>query len=145
MSLYNKNTFGRKYIRTVAGSPFPYLAFLACMVALFLYLALSTKVDRIRTYPVKWVDVNGAPVLAVESTAIPAGKAFLYSNKNEHVYPVHIRKTESSHNGVLLYLDGQPAEEIPGAMDAENLYLDVPQGKTTLLYFILVKGGKGGG
>jgi len=81
----------------------------------------------------------------VESTAIPAGKAFLYSNKNEHVYPVHIRQTKYFQNSALLYLDGQTAGEIPLAMDARNLYLDVPHGKTTLLYFILVKGGKGGG
>lgn len=144
MNLYGKNAFGRRYIRIVAGSPFPYLAFLACMVAVFLFLTLTTKVDRIKTYPVKWVDAGGTSVLAVESTAIPAGKAFLYANKNEHVYPVHIRKTESYRDGALLYLDGRPEEEMPGVMDARQLYLDVPHGRATLLYLILVKGGKGG-
>jgi hypothetical protein len=145
MNLYQKNALGRKYIRLVTGSPFIYLSFLACMLALFLFLNISTKVDLIKTYQAKLVNVNETPVLAVDSTDFPVGKAFLYTNKNKNVYPVHIQKAEPYQDGTLLHLDGNQGEDILQSVDSQNLYLDVPQGEATLLYFILVKGGKGGG
>ena len=145
MMLYHKNVAGRKYVRLMTSSPFPYLAFLGGMITLFLYLTLSTRVDVIKTYQVKAINVEGMPVLSAAQADISEGTAFLYVNKNKNVYPVHIRKVESRHGAAFLYLEEKQAREALESLGDQSLYLDVPQGEVTLLYFILVKGGKGGG
>mgnify|MGYP000909501848 CR=1 FL=1 len=145
MNLYQKNVIGRKYVRLMTGSPFPYLVFLAGLIALFLFLTLSTKVDLIKTYQIKAMEVDGTPVLSVAAADIPVGRAFLYANKNQNVYPVHIQRTETHEDGTFLYLEGSRIWDDLRSLGDQTLYLDVPQGEATLLYFILVKGGKGGG
>lgn len=145
MSLYGKNAFGRRYVRLMTGSPWPYLSFLAGMTAVFLALTLSIRVDQIRTYPAKWIIRDGTPVLAVESASVPSGQAFLYANKNEKVLVVRFNGAERERDGTLLVPDeGQDLDALL-ALGGDRLYLDVPDGKATLLYLLLVKGGKGGG
>ena len=145
MHLYPKNVLGRKYVRLMTGSPYPYLLFLAGLIALFLFLTLSTKVEVVRMYPVELVAADGVTTLAVDVADIPVGTAYVYANKNQAVYPVRIQRTEPHGDGLRLYLNEDQTADVLRSFGDQRLYLDVPQGKVALLYLILVKGGKGGG
>jgi len=144
MKLFPKNSLGRKYTHLISSSPFVFILFLSLGILLFLSLTLSIKIEGIKTYPVELIktETNGIYVLSLKLTSDSFEDAFLYTNRNESVHPVTIWKVESSGAQSILYVR-EKSKEMLALHPSEKLYLDVPQDAHTLLYWIIVKGGKG--
>ena len=162
MMLYEKSSLGRKYTRLISGSPALFVSFVLMGLLLFLLLTLTTKLDVISTYA---AEVSAAEVSEVGASAtgasaaegeitlsIPAikteqilgGTAYIYSDKNESVYPVFIEHAEKSGGKLILHFDLDGQETIH-SLSSQSLFFDIPQGEETLLHRIFVKGGKSHG
>lgn len=139
--LYEKSAFGQRYIRLLTGSWVWFIAFVLSGMAVFLALAHATKLEVIRTYPVREA---GQDRLVISYTGEAPSKAYLYARRNEGVYPVRIERTEAIGDGYALYLDRESTDVAVSLSEegSRSLCLDIPQGTETLLHRILLKGGK---
>ncbi|WBW97919.1 hypothetical protein [Oceanirhabdus sp. W0125-5] len=140
--LYKKNVLGIKYTRLLTASPTFFIIFVLLGVVLFLFLTITTKVPTIKIYPAKVLSIRKEPVLLIENGHIPIGESYLYSNRNEVVFSVSIERIENISEGVALYFSSDSKNTIT-SLSNENLFIEIPQGKESLLYRIFVKGGKG--
>jgi len=139
--LYKNNTLGRKYTRIITGSPVLFISFVIFGLALFFFLTLTTKIDVMETYEAEVIHVEGETILSINDADISVGVAYIYSNKNEIVYPVLIEETESIEDTVTLYFNRDEQEIINSILD-RDIFIDIPKGEETLLYRIFMKGGK---
>lgn len=139
--LYKKNISARKYTRLVTSSPGLFIAFILFSLALLLFLTLSTKIDVIRTYNAEIMIKDGETALLVKADNISSGTAYIYSNKNEDVYPVFIERMEGLTEGYALYFSSDGQNTIR-SFSSTSIFIDIPHGKQTLLYHIFVNGGK---
>jgi hypothetical protein len=140
--LYKKSLWGRKYTRITTRSPLLFLSFVAFGVVLFLILTLNIKIDEIKTYSAEVLSVKNELTLSVKAKNISSGSAYIYTNKNETVYPIIIRRAENSKDKFVLYFNSE-GNDLFKALSTHSLFIDIPQGKDTLLYRIFVRGGKG--
>lgn len=143
MLLYPKNSVGRAYTRLLTSTPIVFILFIWTGAVLFLFITLTTKIDVIRTYQAEIIKIEGELLaLSIKADGITAGSAYLYSNKNEAVYPIFIERTERSNDKMVLYMDIND-QKVLRAIQSKDIFVDVPQGKESLLYRIVIKGGKG--
>lgn len=140
--LYKKNTLGRTYTRLVTGSSNIFIGFVLLGVISFLFLTLTIRIDVIKTYTAKVLSSESEIVLQIKAANVQDGPAYIYSNKNEAVFPVSIEKTEDLNDSVNLYFSSD-SEKVIRSLSPQHLYVEIPQGKETLLYRIFLKGGKG--
>lgn len=139
--LYKKSVWGRKYIRLLTGSWTLFTAFVLLGVTIFLSLTFTTKIDSIKTYSVEIIPVENELTLSTKAANIEAGLAYVYVNKNEAVYPVSIERAENTREIYTLHFNSND-QDIIKVLQNQNLFIDIPQGKETLLYRIFAKGGK---
>lgn len=140
--LYKKSILGRKYTKFMTGSPWLFITFVLFGVLLFLFLTLTTRIDVIKTYSAEVMSVESENALSIKAANISIGLAYIYSNKNEAVYPVLIERAENLGENFTLHFNSS-GQDIIKSLSARNIFIDIPQGKDTLLYRIFVKGGKG--
>lgn len=140
--MYKRSILGRKYIRLITSSPRLFITFVLFGVVLFLFLTLTTRIDVIKTYSAEVFSVESEIALSIKASDIPVGSAYIYSNKNEAVFSVFIENVESIKDNVILHFSNDERDIIQ-FLSTQNIYIDIPQGKETLLYRIFVKGGKG--
>jgi len=148
-----------KYTRLITGSPVLFLAFVFFGLSLFLFLALTTKLDVINTFTavvrtgdyetMLYIQEAEASDIAetaniTETVNITKGEAFIYLDKSKAVYPVLIQHVEKSNANLALHFNSDGQKMIQ-ALSSHSLFIDIPQGKETLLHRIFVKGGKGHG
>jgi hypothetical protein len=139
--LYKKSVFGRKYIRLLTGSWTLFTAFVLLGVGIFLFLTMTTKIDIINTYSAKIITMENEITLSSKAANIEAGLAYIYINKNEAVYSVSIINAENIRGTYTLHFNSKDQNTIK-ALQNEKIFIDIPQGKETLLYRIFAKGGK---
>ncbi|MBP1990787.1 hypothetical protein [Paenibacillus eucommiae] len=139
--LYKKSEFGRKYTRYISSSPVVFISFVMLGMGLILSLMFMTQIDVIKTYAVELIPVRGHITLSIQAGSVPAGRAYLYANKQEVVYPVRIDNADQSTDYTTLHVDKEDQEMIH-ALSSKKLFIDIPQGKESLLYRIFVRGGK---
>lgn len=140
--LYKKNALARKYTGLIIGSPWLFIIFVLSGLVLFLFLTLTTRIDVIKTYSAELMSKQNKITLSVKAANISAGTAYMYSNRNEAVYPVFIERTENLREDFTLYFNSH-GQNIIKSLSNRNIFIDIPQGKETLLYRIFVKGGEG--
>jgi hypothetical protein len=140
---HKSSAFERKFTKVTTGTPIFFVLFIIIGVLLFLGLTLTTKIDVIKSYPAKVIASEGESALLVTATNIPTGLVYVYSNRNEALYPISVNRTESSGEDLILFLDNNGQDVIKSLLQKE-IFIDITQGKKTLLYEIFVKGGKAG-
>lgn len=140
--LYKKSILGRKYTRFITGSWGGFIIFVLSGLGLLLFLTLTTRIEVIKTYSAELMLVESEIVLSVKESNISVGTAYIYSNKNEVVYPVLIERIETLREGFALQFN-RDGQNIIKSLSTRNIFIDIPQGKETLLHRIFVKGGNG--
>lgn len=134
--LYKKSPLGKRYIKLMTGSPLPFLSFIFLGTSLFLFLTITIKLDVKKTYSAIALKNNNKMIL--KTTNLPTGKAYLYANKNEEVYPVLIKKSDKDY---VFTVDTAQKNSI-NSLKNKKVFIDISEKKETLLYRIFVKGGK---
>ncbi len=140
--LYKKSALGRKYIRVVTSSPSLFIFFIIIGVILFFSLALTTRIDVIKTYSATLSPDTCEVTLSSSISNIPEGPAYIYVNKNDEVFSISIEKTVMKQEGLAIYTNTE-GERMIKLLSSNTFFIDIPQGKETLLYRIFAKGGKG--
>jgi len=136
--LYKKSTLGRKYMKLITGSSGFFITFVLWGLILFLFLTITTRVDVVKTYLVEPITVESGITLLIKNSDVSVGSAYLYSNKNEVVYPVLIEKVEPTREGSTLYLNTDGLNIIK-SLGTADMFIDIPQGKETLLSRIFTR------
>ena len=139
--LYQKNDLGKKYTQLLTGSPWFFITYILIGIMLFLFLTLTTRVEVIKSYLVEISHDQSQIVLLIKYSKVSANKGYIYSNKNEAIYPVAIKRVEDIRGAVALYLDNE-GQELINSLSAQDIYIDLPVENETLLYRIFMKGGK---
>jgi hypothetical protein len=138
--MYKKSIWGIRYIRWMTRTPWPFLGFVGLGIGLFLYLMLSTKIEVIKTYSAQVIQNQTQITVGIKEDLITDAIVYIYSNKNEAVYPVSIVKTENVSPQTLLYFDDN-GQKVLSALLGKELFIDITQRKESLLYQIFVRGG----
>lgn len=134
--LYKKSPLGKRYIKLMTGSPLPFLSFIFLGTSLFLFLTITTKLDVKKTYSAVALKNNNKIIL--KTANLPTGKAYLYTNKNEEVYPVLIKKSDKTY----FFAVNTIGKASINSLKNKKVFIDISKKKETLLYRIFVKGGK---
>lgn len=137
--LYKKSPLGKRYIKLMTGSPLPFLSFILLGTSLFLFLTLTIKLDVKKTYSAVALKNNNGIMLKTKN--LPSGKAYLYTNRNEEVYPVLIKRLKKSDKYHVFAVDTTQKNSI-NSLKNKKVFIDVSEKKETLLYRIFVRGGK---
>ncbi|MGF7048142.1 hypothetical protein J2T13_002649 [Paenibacillus sp. DS2015] len=124
------------YVKLTAKNPVPFIGIVALAVLSLLFLTMSTKLSIINTYDGK-MDKQKIVISNHVITNIP-GKVYVYTNRNEKVYPMQTTdKVKYDAGATIIYVEG--SENDP---DIGNVKIDVPIGETTLFERVFLKGGK---
>ena len=125
-------------MKLITGSSGFFITFVLWGLILFLFLTITTRVDVVKTYLVEPITVESRITLLIKDSDISVGSAYLYSNKNEVVYPVLIEKVEPTREGSTLYLNTDGLNIIK-FLEAGDMFIDIPKGKETLLSRIFTR------
>jgi len=139
--LYKKSKFGRIYIKYVIKSPILFIFFILIGLGLFIFLTGTTKIDTIKKYSAEVIMLQNEAVLTVKDKSISLGSAYVYLNKNDIVYPVTIEKIEGCGEYTTIHLESK-SQEVIKLLSPHRVYIEISQGKSTLLYHIFVNGGR---
>jgi len=131
----NKSKSNRYYIKYLIKSTKLFLIFLFVSTLLFYFLSVSIKLDIMKTY-VGHIE-NGAVAIETDHM-LESSLLYIYHEKEKIVYKI---KPEE-----FLYQDGYQyflceKKDIENLENLQELYVDVPVGKETLLERVLLKAG----
>ncbi|CAH1209526.1 hypothetical protein PAECIP111893_03046 [Paenibacillus plantiphilus] len=131
----NKKT-ANLYVRFTAQNPLPFIGFVALAVLSLFVLTMSTKLNVINTYD--GVMNNQTIVISDHEIANMPSKVYVYTNRNEKVYPMQMTsEVQYDAGNTILYVEGSGSES-----DLGHVKVDVPIGETTLFERVFLKGGK---
>jgi hypothetical protein len=129
--------FSRLYVKYLIKTPLLFYLFFSIGAILFVYMTISVRIDVMKTYDASYKD--GVITIAANENIITE-KIFVYSNRNEKIYGVHIDKVVNEEDRMYIYV-AQGDDAFEKLLD--DIKVDMVIGKQSLLERIFVKAGKG--